>query len=216
MKMSRNTIIEKLYNAFSQIPGFWEIDSIMCRATENSPYRSILIKNLNLSIGSAVLDMACGTGLNFPFLFEAAGTSGRIVGVDNSEKTLKLAQKRIDRHNWTNVSLNKMNGPEFNGEMLFDAALCTFAIDIITPYKETIETMINSVKPKGRIGYIGFKYSKNPILKILNPFWKMSCLVGGGADLERNVPEYLRRNLDEVLFKEVYAGFYYIGIYEKQ
>jgi len=216
MNMSRNTIIEKLYNAFSQIPCFWEIDSIMCKATENSPYRSILIKNLNLTIGSSVLDMACGTGLNFPLLLEAVGSRGRIVGVDNSEKTLKLAKNRIARQNWNNVSINKMDGPEFNGEMLFDAALCTFAIEIISPYRETIKTMIDSVKAKGRIGYIGFKYSKNPLLKMMNPFWRMSCLLGGGADLERNVPEYLRQNLKEVFFKEVYAGFYYIGIYEKQ
>jgi hypothetical protein len=41
----------------------------------------------------------------------------------------------------------------------------------------------------------------------------MSCLLGGGADLERNVPEYLRKNLKEVFFKEAYAEFYYIGIY---
>jgi ubiquinone/menaquinone biosynthesis C-methylase UbiE len=216
MNMSRNTIIEKLYNAFSVIPYFWEIDSIMCRATANSPYRSTLIQNLKLSNGSSVLDMACGTGLNFPFLFNAVGSGGRIVGVDNSKKTLTLAHNRILRHNWTNVSIHKMDGPEFTTETLFDAALCTFAIEIVTPYKETIHTMINSVKSKGRIGYIGFKYSKNPFMKILNPLWKMSCIAGGGADLERSIPEYLRQNLNEVLFKEVYGGFYYIGIYEKQ
>lgn len=216
MNMSRNTIIEKLYNGFSQFPGFWEIDSIICRATAGSPYRSILIRNLNLSIGSTVLDMACGTGLNFPFLINAVGSSGRIVGVDNSEKTLKLAKNRIARQNWSNVSINKLDGPEFNGKMVFDAALCTFAIEIISPYRETIQTMIDSVKLKGRIGYIGFKYSKKPLLKMINPLWRIACLLGGGADLERNVPEYLRQNMKEVFFKEVYAGFYYIGIYEKQ
>jgi len=65
MSMSRNKLIEKLYSAFSPIPYFWGIDSIMCRATENSTYRSTLIKNLNLSIGSSVLDITCG--ICFPY-----------------------------------------------------------------------------------------------------------------------------------------------------
>jgi hypothetical protein len=66
--------------------------------------------------------------------------------VDNSEKTLVLAKKRISRQNCPNVSINKMDGPEFNEKLLFDAALCTFAIEIIWPFRETIETMVNSVK----------------------------------------------------------------------
>src|SRR5512133_3409804 len=206
MSMSRNQIIEKLYNAFSRIPYFWEIDSIICRATGNSTYRSTLIKNLNLSVGSSVLDMACGTGLNFPLLQKTVGPSGRIVGVDNSGKTANLARNLIAHQNWKNVSIYKLDGPEFCEERLFDAALCTFAIEIISPYKETIKTMIDSVRSNGRIGFIGFKYSNNPIMKMLNPFWKISCIFGGGVDLGRNVPEYLRQNLKEVLFKEVYAG----------
>ncbi len=215
MSMSRNKIIEKLYNAFSRIPYFWEIDSIICRATENSTYRSTLIRNLNISAGSSVLDMACGTGLNFLLLQKTIGPAGRIVGVDNSEKTVNLARNRIAKHNWENMSIYKLDGPDFCQERLFDAALCTFAIEIISPYKETIKTMIDSVKSKGRIGYIGFKYSNYPFIKMLNPFWKISCL-GSGVDLDRNVLEYLRQNLNEVFFKEAYAGFYYIGIYEKQ
>jgi demethylmenaquinone methyltransferase/2-methoxy-6-polyprenyl-1,4-benzoquinol methylase len=215
MSSFKNEIIEKMYNAFSRIPYFWEVDSIMCKATENSPYRSTLIRNLKLSNGSNVLDMACGTGLNIPLLHDVVGSGGRIVGVDNSEKTATIARKRITRKRWDNVSILKMDGPKYQAESLHDAALCTFAIEIIPPYKETINTMINSVKSGGRIGLIGFKYSNNKIIKLLNPIWKMSCIFGGGVDLERNVPEYLRHNLKEVMYKEVYAGFYYIGIYEK-
>src|ERR1700691_5632438 len=37
---------------------------------------------LGLRAGDSVVDIACGTGLNFPLLEEVIGPDGRIVGVD--------------------------------------------------------------------------------------------------------------------------------------
>ena len=46
---------------------------------------------LGLSRGDSVLDIGCGTGVNFPYLREAVGSSGRIYGVDISTGMLRKA-----------------------------------------------------------------------------------------------------------------------------
>jgi demethylmenaquinone methyltransferase/2-methoxy-6-polyprenyl-1,4-benzoquinol methylase len=208
--------IEKMYDIFSRIPFFWEIDAITCRATENSSYRSLLIDNINISIGARVLDIACGTGLNFNLIEKRIGPSGTITGLDNSEKTLRIAKSRIMHRRWTNVETVKIDAAVYQVEQKYDASICTFAIEIIPPYKETIETMIAVTKNKGRIGLIGFKYSQNPFLKTFNPVWKIVSLLGGGIDMNRNVARYLEKKLKKVFYQEVFGGFYYIAVFEKQ
>src|ERR1700742_3284812 len=47
---------------------------------------------LGLRPGDTVVDMACGTGLNFPLLEKAVGPGGRIVGVDLTDAMLARAQ----------------------------------------------------------------------------------------------------------------------------
>ena len=60
---------------------------------------------LRLRAGDTVVDMACGTGLNFALIQAAIGPSGRIVGVDLTDAMLAQAQDRIEVNGWSNVSL---------------------------------------------------------------------------------------------------------------
>src|ERR1700749_1271981 len=63
------------------------------------------VQALGLRPGGTVIDLACGTGLNFPLLQQAVGPGGRIVGVDLTDAMLARAQDRIKANGWGNVSL---------------------------------------------------------------------------------------------------------------
>src|ERR1700761_6492928 len=63
------------------------------------------VQALGLRPGDTVIDMACGTGLNFPLLQRAVGPGGRIVGVDLTDAMLARAEERIKENSWGNVSL---------------------------------------------------------------------------------------------------------------
>jgi ubiquinone/menaquinone biosynthesis C-methylase UbiE len=216
MNKHSNKSIEKLYNVFSLLPYFWELDSFLCRATENSIYRRLLIEQLNITKGSTVCDVACGTGLNFKLLESVIGEQGKIIGIDNSEKTLELCRKRIRSMKWSNINLVKTDASVFKTETVAEAAICTFAIEIIPLFEETILSIKNAVQKNGRIGFIGFKYSQRRFIRVFNPLWKFSCSIGGGIDMNRNVPDFLRQNFNEVFYKEVFGGFYYLGVYENK
>src|ERR1022692_2040892 len=53
------------------------------------------VQALGLRTGDTVIDMACGTGLNFSLLEKAIGPAGRIVGVALTDAMLAQAQDRI-------------------------------------------------------------------------------------------------------------------------
>jgi len=129
---------------------------------------------------------------------------------------LRLARRQIARYGWNNVSLHKGDASQLREGDGFDAAICTFAIEIIPPYTATIDSMIDLTKKNGRIGFIGFDYSNRPFLKKFNQVWILSCTFEGGITLDRNVLGYLEETLRKVFYREVLGGYYYIAVFEKE
>src|SRR5215467_6410267 len=72
---------------------------------ELEPWRKEAVKRLHLKPGDLVVDIGCGTGLNFALLQEAVGETGRIIGVDLTDAMLEQARLRIAREGWKNVEL---------------------------------------------------------------------------------------------------------------
>lgn len=54
------------------------------------------IVSLHLQPGQTVLDIACGTGRNFPMILEKIGPTGRLVGVDYTAAMLDRARERVE------------------------------------------------------------------------------------------------------------------------
>lgn len=205
-----NPTVRKMYDRFSSIPGFWDLDAWTCRATASSPYRARVIERLGLRGSSRVLDVACGTGLNFELLQKALEGKGQLVGIDFSARTLRLAHKKVAKRGWNNVELHELDAAAYVPDEPFDATLCTFAIEIIPPYREALTMMIDALKPGGRIGVIGFKLSSRRGYSLLNALWRAMSVPFGGIDLGRDVRGLVCECCEEVFYEEVYGGFYYL------
>ena len=93
------------------------------------------VQALGLRAGDSVIDIACGTGLNFPLIEEAIGPHGRIVGVDLTDAMLAQAKDRIETNGWSNISLVLADAAEFDFPSEVDAVLCTYAL---SPAQEDI------------------------------------------------------------------------------
>ena len=72
--------------------GYWE-----------RTYRQKTIDTLRLKPGDILVEIACGTGLNFSLYQKAIGPQGKIIGVDLTDAMLAQAQQRIDENDWQNV-----------------------------------------------------------------------------------------------------------------
>jgi ubiquinone/menaquinone biosynthesis C-methylase UbiE len=101
------------------------------------------VQALGLRAGDTVIDMACGTGLNFPLLERAVGPDGRIVGVDLTDAMLARAQDQIGRNGWSNVSLVQADAAGFDFPAGINAILSTYAM---TQVPESAEVIANGAK----------------------------------------------------------------------
>src|SRR6202042_632331 len=86
------------------------------------------VQALGLRAGDSVIDVACGTGLNFPLIEQAIGPGGRIVGVDLTDAMLVQAQHRMEKNGWSNISLVQADAAEFSFPTEVDAILSTYAM----------------------------------------------------------------------------------------
>jgi ubiquinone/menaquinone biosynthesis C-methylase UbiE len=77
-------------------------------------HRLRAVRALGLRPGAAVVDVACGTGLNFSLIEQAIGPAGRIVGVDLTDAMLAQAERRIAANCWSNISLMQADVGEFD------------------------------------------------------------------------------------------------------
>ena len=75
-----------------------------------------------------MVDIACGTGLNFSLIEQVIGPDGRIVGVDLTDAMLTQAQHRIEANAWSNISLVQADAAEFDFPTEVDAILSTYAL----------------------------------------------------------------------------------------
>jgi len=86
------------------------------------------VQALRLRPGDSVVDIACGTGLNFSLIEQAIGPGGRIVGVDLTDAMLDQARHRIETNDFRNISLVQADAAEFDFPTEVDAIVSTYAL----------------------------------------------------------------------------------------
>jgi ubiquinone/menaquinone biosynthesis C-methylase UbiE len=101
-------------------------------------YRVRAVRALGLRPGDTVVDMACGTGQNFPLIEQAIGPAGRIFGVDLTDAMLAQAQHRVESNAWRNVSLAQGDAAAFEFPAEVDAILSTYALSQVPECGEVI------------------------------------------------------------------------------
>ncbi|MCJ0894092.1 class I SAM-dependent methyltransferase [Rhodococcus sp. ARC_M5] len=148
--------------------------------------REAAFELLNLLAGSHVLDLGCGTGLNFAGLQRMVGPTGSITGVDASPQMLEQARRRADRSGWNNVTLvaadaTALTGADL-GETPFDAALSTYALSLMSPWQAALDSMIAHTRKGGVVAVVDMQ---RPVGRAAawTPLAKLACRLGG-SDIE--------------------------------
>jgi demethylmenaquinone methyltransferase/2-methoxy-6-polyprenyl-1,4-benzoquinol methylase len=96
------------------------------------------VRALGLRPGDSVVDVACGTGLNFSLIEELIGPGGRIVGVDLTDAMLAQAEDRIQMNGWSNVSLVHADAADFEFPTEVNAILSTYALSQVPECAQVI------------------------------------------------------------------------------
>jgi ubiquinone/menaquinone biosynthesis C-methylase UbiE len=108
------------------------------------------VRALELRPGDSVVDIACGTGLNFSLIEQAIGPGGRIVGVDLTDAMLDQAQQRIETNGFRNISLVQADAAEFDFPTEVDAIVSTYALSHVPRCAEVIAHGAAALSAGGR------------------------------------------------------------------
>ena len=177
-------------------------------------HRKKTVAALNLNPGDTVVEIGCGTGLNFPLIQKYVGAAGKIVGVDLTVDMLQKAEERVKRHGWKNVTLVQSDASRFNYPAKTNGILSTFAITLIPEYDEIIKKGSEALSPNGRFAILDFKKPEWPDW-LIRFFLFISQPFGVTLDLSNRHPwESIEKYLTAVCFERLYFGLTYLSVGE--
>lgn len=140
-------------------------------------YRKMAFQQLQLQPGDTVVEIGCGTGLNFPLLVRTVGPEGKVIGVDLTDKRLAQARARVVKNNWTNVEFVQSDASAYPFPDKANGIISTFSITLIPEYEEIIQRGSEALAPQGRIVIADLrkpdrwpKWIVNFVARITQPF----------------------------------------------
>lgn len=167
------------------------------------------ISLLALTPGDRVLDVGCGTGLNFRLLESAVGEAGSVIGVDASASMLQQAQERVRRHGWDRVQTVCGDaaaippGPLFTPGS-FDAAIFTYSLSVIDDSASAWSWALSMVRPGGRVAVVDLDLPSDG-WAVLRPLARLACW-SGGSHYQRDVWRWATRDLVDVTGSDPWGG----------
>ena len=179
-------------------------------------YRKVAVEALSLSAGDTVIDLACGTGLNFDYLQKAVGEEGRIIGVDLTAAMLDQARQRVAANGWRNVDLIQADLAEYSFPTGVAGIISSYAITLVPEFDSVIQRGAEALRPSGRLAILDFKKPRDwPEWLIRLGAWLYKPY-GVRLDLAVRHPwESVNRYLHQVLFREFYLGGLYLSVGER-
>jgi SAM-dependent methyltransferase len=185
-----------------------DYDQSVARWTDR--YRQRAIDRLWLTSGDAVLDVACGTGINFARLSERVGPDGQVVGVDLSPDMLAVAAARIPELPHPNVTLIQAPVEDADLPDGLDAALFSLTHDVLQS-KPAVDNVFAHLRRGARVAVFGAKWAARwnfPVnLSVRQLSRKYVTTFEGFEAPWRNLAEHL----DSLMVDEVALGGAYIA-----
>jgi demethylmenaquinone methyltransferase/2-methoxy-6-polyprenyl-1,4-benzoquinol methylase len=176
-------------------------------------FRKKAVGAMGLRKGHTVVEVCCGTGMNFPLLQEQVGAEGRIIGVDMSEDMLRQAGERVEKHGWSNVELIRSDAAVYDFPSGVDGILSTFAITLVPEYDRVILRGCEALKPGGRWVILDLKLPSGLASKLSPLLIPLTRPFGVTEDLmERHPWESLENHMTDVSVRNLYMGYAYIAV----
>ncbi len=172
----------------------------------------LAISALDLKKGETVLDLACGAGVNQPFLVEAVGETGRVIAVDYSDGMLTAAQTQVLSKGWQNIDFRRADASQMQiAPRSLDGALCTFGLSAMPGETAALHNIAKALKPNAPLvvldakSFTGWARMFNPII---GPIFKHTT----NWNYEKDIVAVIQEVFECVELREFHSGHNYIAV----
>ena len=201
--------VKRTYHIWGRHPILYKFVCIITFLGRQNALRELAVKMLELKKGDAVLDLACGTGLNHKFLEDAVGPNGKIIAFDYSNEMLTAAKQQAKENGWDNITFIQGDAAQLSLNSKIDGVLSTLGISAIPQHEEALKKAFNILKDNGKISILdaklpsGFWSIFNPLIAYIYKHW-------ASWNHTKNISENLRQLFSDTEIKQYNGGTIYI------
>lgn len=164
---------------------------------------------LRLKPGDTVLEIGAGTGRNFPYLVDAVGPTGTVIGVDASGGMLTEARKLVERRGWSNVQLLRQDATQLQVDREVDGVLFSLSYSALPEPRPALARGWERLRPGGRVVVMDMGLTHSRWHRLLDPIARLLVKLGPGdaySDPWRDLAAYGPVETERFLL-----GFYYVS-----
>lgn len=210
MDTQESELIEKIRQQFDNAP----YPRIPLETSPKNDYQTLYLHNLvtayyirNQKVieteEKVILDAGCGSGYNSLILAEA-NPGAKIVGIDLSEESVKLARQRLQYHGFDNVEFHALSIedlPSLNQQ--FDYINCDEVLYLLPDVVVGLEAMQSVLKPDGIIRTnLHSSLQRSPFFAVQTVFKIMGLMDNNPREMEIELAKEIIQNLkDDVAVK---------------
>ena len=174
--------------------------------------RQKAVQLLQLKMGDRVLDAGCGPGGSFPYLVDAVGPSGEVVGIEISPEIAINGKRRTEKNRWSNVQVMLADARAVELKGKFDGLLMFAAADVYAS-SQALANLFRYLKDDARVVAFGAKLSHRSLGKVFNllfrSLWKLSFSSTPALNHEPWAP--LKNRVDELHVEEYFFGCMFLA-----
>ncbi len=198
-------------NLYDRIAPFYDLLAAGYSFIGSGRFRRHVVAVLELQSGETVVDLGCGTGANLPYLVEAVGPTGQVIGVDLSPGMLEQARERVQANGWQNVQLVGADMRTFVFPKPLHGIISTFALEMVPEHADVIKRAVSALAEGRRIVVAGLRRPERwPEWLIRIGSW-INRPFGVSRAYEDIQPWHsVRALMQEVLYEEALFGAAYV------
>ncbi len=177
--------------------------------------RHLAVKDLRLKQGDTVVEIGCGTGLNFGLFQRHIGPAGRVIGVDLTPAMLEQASRRVARRGWKNVELVQSDAASYVFPENVTGVFSSYALSLMPDCGRVVDNAAQKLANGGHMVVLDLKVPDGTprwLYKLALPLVRPFAVKTDFRLLRPwdTIRDALHRNFEIISEKSFYLGVIYI------
>jgi len=208
--------VKKVYSFWGRFPSLYSAQDAITFLGRAKTIRSRAVRKMGLKRGDKALEVACGSGRNFPYMIDAVGKDGFILGFDYSQEMLDAAKQLSKRNDWSNIKLVQGDAAQLKiTENNFDGVVSVLGITAIPDWEKALERCHDVLHFGGKLVVCDARLFTG-FLKFLNPLVKVIYSKFAAWDPSKNIPKKMKEIFGNVEVENLNLGTFFIAVSVKK